>query len=83
MPEPDSTGAAAESARPPLPSPADDGAVRQKVLIGGVVLLFALTLVGLAVVITNSGGKPTTEPTYVPPPPDTKAAPAVPGPPAK
>ena len=62
------------------PPAADDGSVRQKVLIGGVVLLFALTLVGLAVVILNSGSKPTTELTYVPPAPDPKAAPAVPGP---
>jgi hypothetical protein len=56
MPEPD-----------PAPPDADDGAARQKVLIGGVLLLFALTLVGLAVVIANSGGRPTTEPTYTPP----------------
>ena len=81
MPEPDPTGA--ESARPPLPPPADDGAVRQKVLIGGVVLLFALTLVGLGVVITSGRKSPPTEPTYIPPPPDTKAAPASPVPPAK
>ena len=65
------------------PPPADDGAVRQKVLIGGVVLLFALTLVGLGVVVTSGRKPPPTEHAFVPPPPDPKAAPVVPDPPPK
>ncbi len=63
------------------PLPAEDGAVRQKVLIGGVLLLFALTLVGLGFVVTSGRKSPPTEQTYVPPPPDPNAAPVVPAPP--
>ena len=63
------------------PVPADDGAVRQKVLIGGItLLLFLLMLAGLAFVLLTSKKQPTPEQVEVlPPDPPTK--PTIPTPP--